>query len=101
MANVLDELSRNVGDEFSDDSLLVIAAYEQGAAGRTLEMRNMLQGLTDKFPESSRRIRTIWFLKENGRISDSQFEFALRFLAVGTVSQNPGDFGVNAEAVKF
>lgn len=101
MANVLDELSRNVGDEFSDDSLLVIAAYEQGAAGRTLEMRNMLQGLTDQFPESSRRIRTIWFLKDNGKISDSQFEFALRFLAVGTISQNPQDFGVNAEAVKF
>ncbi|CAN5784615.1 hypothetical protein BH20ACI4_BH20ACI4_15900 [soil metagenome] len=101
MANVLDELSRNVGDEFSDDSLLVISAYEQGAAGKTLEMRNMLQGLTDKFPESSRRIRTIWFLKENGKISDSQFEFALRFLAVGTISQNPADFGVNAEAVKF
>lgn len=101
MANVLDELSRNVGDEFSDDSLLVIAAYEQGAAGQTLEMRNMLQGLTDKFPESSRRIRTIWFLKDNGKISDSQFEFALRFLAVGTISQNPRDFGVNAEAVKF
>lgn len=101
MANVLDELSRNVGDEFSDDSLLVIAAYEQGAAGRTLEMRNMLQGLTDKFPESSRRIRTVWFLKNNNKISDSQFEFALRFLAVGTISQNPSDFGVNAEAVKF
>lgn len=101
MANVLDELSRNVGDEFSDDSLLVISAYEQGAAGQTLEMRNMLQGLTDKFPESSRRIRTIWFLKENGKISESQFDFALRFLAVGTISQNPRDFGVNAEAVKF
>lgn len=101
MANVLDELSRNVGDEFSDDSLLVVAAYEQGAAGQTLEMRNMLQGLTDKFPESSRRIRTIWFLKDNGKISDSQFDFALRFLAVGTISQNPRDFGVNSEAVKF
>lgn len=101
MANVLDELSRNVGDEFSDDSLLVISAYEQGAAGQTLEMRNMLQGLTDKFPESSRRIRTIWFLKDNGKISDSQFDFALKFLAVGTISQNPRDFGVNSEAVKF
>ncbi|MEO6588121.1 MAG: FHA domain-containing protein [Pyrinomonadaceae bacterium] len=101
MANVLDELSRNVGDEFSDDSLLVIAAYEQGASGQTLEMRNMMQGLTDKFPESSRRIRTIWFLKDNGKITDSQFEFALRFLAVGTISQNPREFGVNAEAVKF
>ena len=101
MANVLDELARNVGDEFSDDSLLAIAAYEQGAAGKTLEMRNMLQGLTDQFPESSRRIRTIWFLKDNGKISDSQFEFALRFLAVGTIAQNPKDFGVNAEAVKF
>lgn len=101
MANVLDELSRNVGDEFSDDSLLVISAYEQGAAGKTMEMRNMLQGLTDQFPESSRRIRTIWFLKDNGKISESQFEFALRFLAVGTISQNPRDFGVNAEAVKL
>ncbi len=101
MANILDELARNVGDEFSDDSLLAIAAYEQGAAGKTLEMRNMLQGLTDQFPESSRRIRTIWFLKDNGKISDSQFEFALRFLAVGTISQNPKDFGVNAEAVRF
>lgn len=101
MAGVLDDLSRNVGDEFSDDSLLVIAAYEQGAAGQTLAMRDMLQSLTDKFPESSRRIRTIWFLKENGKISDSQFEFALRFLAVGTISQNPPDFGVNAQAVKF
>jgi len=101
MANVLDELSRNVGDEFSDDSLLAISAYEQGAAGQTLEMRNMLQGLTDKFPESSRRIRTIWFLKDNGKISESQFDFALKFLAVGTISQNPRDFGVNSEAVKF
>lgn len=101
MANTLDELSRNVGDEFSDDSLLTIAAYEQGAAGKSLEMRNMLQGLTDQFPESSRRIRTIWFLKDNRKISDSQFEFALRFLAVGTISQNPRDFGVNAEAIKF
>lgn len=101
IANVLDELSRNIGDEFSDDSLLVISAYEQGAAGQSLEMRNMLQGLTDKFPESSRRIRTIWFLKDNGKISDSQFDFALKFLAVGTISQNPRDFGVNSEAVKF
>ena len=101
MAEVLDELSRNIGDEFADDSLIVIAAYEQGAAGKTLEMRNMLQGLTDQFPESSRRIRTIWFLKDNNKISESQFEFALRFLAVGTISQNPRDFGVNAEAVKF
>lgn len=101
MADVLDDLSRNIGDEFSDDALLVIAAYEQGAAGKTLAMRDMLQSLTDKFPESSRRIRTIWFLKENGRITDSQFEFALRFLAVGTISQNPADFGVNAEAVRF
>ena len=95
------KLARNVGDEFSDDSLLAIAAYEQGAAGKTLEMRNMLQGLTGSISQSSRRIRTIWFLKDNGKISETQFEFALRFLAVGTIAQNPKDFGVNAEAVKF
>src|SRR5690606_35735636 len=65
MAEVLGVLRTQIGDEFGDDVLLTIAAYDQGAAGDTMKMRNMLQGLTGKFPQvSSRTIRSIWFLKK-------------------------------------
>jgi hypothetical protein len=101
MSEVLDKLSTQVGSELADDSLLVIAAFDQGTAGEFLKMRNMLQQLSNQFPESSRTIRTIWFLHKNGKISETQFEFALRFLAIGTITQNPKDFNVNAEELKF
>jgi hypothetical protein len=61
----------------------------------------MLQDLANKFPESPRAIRTIWFLQKNGKITQSEFDGALNFLAVGTISQNPKEFGVNAEALTF
>ena len=101
MAEILDELTRNIGDERSDDALLVIAAYEQGASGNALGLRNKLQGLVNESPSSSRQIRTIWFLKNSNHITEAEFESALRFLAIGTISQNPKEFGVNAEAVIF
>jgi pSer/pThr/pTyr-binding forkhead associated (FHA) protein len=99
MADVLDKLSVHLGNEFGEDALLIIAAYGQGAAGDTMKLRNMLQELANKFPESTRAIRTIWFLQKNGKISQSEFDSALNFLAIGTISQNPKEFGVNAEAL--
>ncbi|HSK72979.1 MAG TPA: hypothetical protein VK892_14870, partial [Pyrinomonadaceae bacterium] len=102
MAETLDNLTVVFGNELADDTLLVIAFYEHGVAGRTLAARDMVAGLTRQFPNvSSRQIRTIWFLKESGKISDAEFEQALRFLAIGTIMQNPKDFGVNAEAINF
>ena len=99
MAEVLGKLGTQIGSELGDDCLLMMAAYDQGAAGDYMKMRNMLQDLATRSPESSRAIRTIWFLKQGGKISDEQFNFALRFLAIGTISQNPKDYGVNAEAL--
>ncbi len=101
IAQILDELSRNIGDERSDDALLVIAAYEQGASGNSLGLRNKLQGLVNESPSSSRQIRSIWFLRKNNHITEAEYEAALRFLAIGTVTQNPKEFGVNAEAIVF
>jgi pSer/pThr/pTyr-binding forkhead associated (FHA) protein len=101
MADTLDKLGVQVGNELGDDCLLMMAAYDQGAAGDFLKMRNMLQDLATKMPESSRSIRSIWYLKKNDKISDGQYELALRFLAVGTIMQNPGEFGVNAQAVNL
>jgi pSer/pThr/pTyr-binding forkhead associated (FHA) protein len=97
MADVLYKLGVSVGSERADDALVVIAIYEQGAAGDFLKMRNMLQDLANKSPESSRAIRTIWFLQKNGKISQAEYENALNFLAIGTIAQNPKDFGVNAD----
>lgn len=99
MADVLDKLNTQIGSELADDTLLMIAAYDQGAAGDYQRLRNMLQDLSNKFPESSRAIRTIWFLEKNGKITGGEFDRALTFLAIGTITQNPKDFGVNAEVL--
>jgi hypothetical protein len=99
IVDVLEKLDRQIGSEMGDDCLLMMAAFDQGTAGDFMKMRNMLQALAVKTPESSRAIRTIWFLKKNGKITDAEFDLSLRFLAIGTVSQNPKDYGVNAEAL--
>jgi hypothetical protein len=57
--------------------------------------------LVNESPSSSRQIRSIWFLKKNNHITEAEYESALRFLAIGTITQNPKDFGVNAEAIVF
>ena len=95
----LGKIAPHIGSELSEDSLLLIAALDQAAAGDTMKMRNMLQDLATKNPESTREIRTIWFLEKEGKITKAEFERALTFLAIGTITQNPKAFGVNAEAL--
>lgn len=97
MADVLDKLHTQIGDELSDDCLLMIAAFDQGQRGDFMGLRNMLQDLVTKFPESSRAIRSIWFLQKQGKISGPEFDFAIQFIAIGTISQNPKDFGLSSE----
>jgi hypothetical protein len=102
MAGVLDKLTIVLSNEWADDALLVIAAYNEGVAGNTLQMRNRVASLTKKNPNSSpREVRTIWFLREKGEISASQYDFALNFLAIGAITQNPKAFGVSSEALKL
>ena len=102
MSENLAKLSGILGYELAGDNLLVIAAYDQGASGKERQMRDTLGGMMKKFPTvHPTSIRTIWFLRENGKLSDAEFDFAIKFLAVGTVMQNPKDFNVNAEAVTF
>jgi len=97
MADILDKLHTQIGDELSDDCLLMIAAFDQGQRGDFQGLRNMLQDLATKVPESSRAIRTIWFLQKQNKISGAEFDLAIEFLAVGTISQSPKDFGISAD----
>jgi pSer/pThr/pTyr-binding forkhead associated (FHA) protein len=102
MLPIFGELRVTLSNNLADDNLLMIAAYDQGKAGKFKDLRNTLEALAKKNPSTSpRQIRTIWFLKKQGKITDAEYEFALRFLAIGTITQNPQDFGVNAEAVIF
>ncbi len=101
MVDILAVLGTQIGNEFGDDALMMIAVYDQGAAGDTMKLRNQLQSLTTKFPQSARTIRSIWFLKSNNQITDQEYDFALRFLAIGTITQNPKGFNVNAEPLKL
>lgn len=102
MLETLSNLRASLGNELADDNLLIIAAYDQGAANQNLAMRDTVANLTNKFPNvSSRTVRTIWFLQENGKLSDAQYDFALKFLAIGIITQNPKDFNVQSEALIF
>jgi pSer/pThr/pTyr-binding forkhead associated (FHA) protein len=99
--DTLNELRESVGNNLADDCLLMMAAYSEGASGDKSKMRDRLAQATKGSQLSARQIRTIWFLKESGKISDTQFDLAIRFLAIGTISQNPKDFGVSEEPLIF
>lgn len=99
VADVYAKLLIHIGTERGDDCLLLVAAYDQGKNGETMKMRNMLQNLATEVSESPRTVRTIWFLEKRQKISPAEFDRALTFLAIGTISQNPGDFGVKTDAL--
>ena len=96
MAEVFGKLRTPIGNELSDEALLMVAAYHQGSGGA---MINMLQKVVNEYPDAPRDVRTIWFLHDKGKLSDGAFDFAIMFLAVGTIAQNPKDFNVNCDAL--
>ncbi len=74
------------GTELANDSLLTVAAYAQGDPPNTT--RDRIANLTKNSPNASAAIvRTIWFLKENDKLSQPAFDFAVRFIAVGAMLQ--------------
>jgi pSer/pThr/pTyr-binding forkhead associated (FHA) protein len=101
VVDVYDKLAIHISNENSDDILLLVAAYDQGAAGDFMKMRNMLQQLATKTNVGPRELRSIWYLEKSGNMAKADYERALNFLAIGTIAQNPKEFGVNAEALSL
>lgn len=106
MLPVLGKLKISLDNNFADDNILIIAAYKQGKNGNINAMQNKLAGFSKELSNkgesvTNREMRKIWFLKQRGKLSDAEFEYAVNFLAIGVIMQNPKDFGVNAEAVVF
>ena len=102
MVDVLSQLKIQIGDAFANECIIIIGAYDQGERGQFLEMRDTMTKLaTDNPGISSRKVRTAWFLRERGKLSDSQFELVLRFLALGAISRDPKSFGISADPLRF
>ena len=102
MLPVFSELKITLDNKLADDCLLMVAGYERGAAGKPRALQSILEAIAKQSQGvSPREIRSIWFLKDKGKITDAEFNFALQFIAVGTIMQNPKDFNVNADAVVF
>ncbi len=102
MLPILNELKITLDNKLANDSLLIIAAYERGAAGKPRSLQSVLEALSKNTQNvSPREIRSIWFLRARDKITEAEYNFALQFLAIGAITQNPKDFGVNAEAVAF
>ncbi len=100
VAEIYDKLSVQLGGSTFDDALLMVAAYEQGVAGETMKMRDLVVNLAGKEnAPNSREVRTVWYLKKQGKLSAPDYERVLDFLAIGTIAQNPKEFGVNAMAL--
>ena len=102
MLPILSDLKVTLDNKLADDNLLIIAAYDRGAANQPRSLQSALEALSKQTQNvSPREIRTIWFLKEKGKITDAEYNFALQFIAIGAIMQNPKDFNVNADAVVF
>ncbi|MCY7377638.1 MAG: hypothetical protein LH472_16900, partial [Pyrinomonadaceae bacterium] len=102
MLPILNDLKITLDNKLADDNLMIIAAYERGAAGKPRSLQSTLEAMSKNTQNvSPREIRTIWFLKSKDKITDAEFNFALQFLAIGAITQNPKDFNVNADAITF
>ncbi|CAN5275374.1 hypothetical protein BH10ACI1_BH10ACI1_16230 [soil metagenome] len=106
MLPILSKLKIPLGNDFANDNLLIIAAYNQGKSGDFKSLQGKIYALSISLSKKGesvtpRELRTIWFLKNNGKLTDAEFESAVNFLAIGVIMQNPKAFGVNAEQVIF
>lgn len=84
------------GDELAADSLLSVAALEEGPS-----LQWKINRLAGRVNDSPSAIRSVWYLHDHRVISDQTYNFVLRFLAIGVIAQDPQQFGISAEPMIF
>ena len=90
MAPELQKYALVLGTELANDNLLSIAGYAEGNPPNAV--RDRVAALTLTPGTTAATVRTIWFLRDNNKLSESAFDFAVRFIAAGTILQNPSAF---------
>ena len=97
-----DQLAVHNPTSLADDILLLVAAYDQGAAGENTKLRDIIEALGRKDKSTPpREIRSIWYLEKAGKLTSAEIDRAITFLAIGTIAQNPKEFGVNTEPLRL
>jgi hypothetical protein len=84
------------GDELASDTLLSVAALEEGEA-----LQSRITKLAGHVNDSPTTIRSIWYLHDHQVISEQTYNFVIRFMAMGVIAQDPQKFGVSADPLNF
>jgi pSer/pThr/pTyr-binding forkhead associated (FHA) protein len=92
----LAKMRATFGDETFNDSLLSVAALEEGAS-----LQSKITKLAGRVNDSVATIRSVWYLHDHQVISDQTHNFVLRFIAIGVIAQDPRKFGIAADPLTF
>lgn len=101
MLPTLSKLRIIFGTELANDSLLVIATSDHPPTGNFHPLQLTISKMAKAQRESVSKIRTVWYLHDQQKISGEEYELVLRFLAIGVIAQDPHHFGVDAEPLSF
>lgn len=91
-------LRATFGTNDADSSLILIAAFRMGGGEkRSHPLLPMIRRVVKK-PLTQ---RNIWFLHDSGGIGPETYDFVVKFLALGVISQAPRQFGIAADPLSF
>jgi predicted component of type VI protein secretion system len=96
LSPVLARMRAIFGDELANDSLLSVAALEEGPG-----LQGRITKLAGRVTDSPTTLRSIWYLRDHQVISSDTYDLVLRFLAIGVIAQDPQKFNIAAEALSF
>jgi hypothetical protein len=100
-AGILQDLafvSTTFGAGTAENAMVSLAAYKEGRGTKKSHpmLARLRRGEID--PQTQ---RNVWFLHERKMISDEQYNFVVKFLAMGILAENPRFFGINTEPLAF
>lgn len=91
-------LKATFGSGLADGSLIIVAAYRMGTGTKRSHplLASMRRAVKDPLTQ-----RNIWYLRERGALESDAYDFAITFIAVGVIAQQPRQFGVASAPVSF
>jgi hypothetical protein len=101
MLPIFGELRVTLANNLADDNLLMIAAYDQGKAGKFKDLRNTLEALARKIRTSARAKSARSGFSKAGQNHRCRIRIRAPLSRHRHGNAKPKDFGVNSEAVVF
>ena len=105
MAPRLLTLRATFGTETANSTLLLVAAYPYPFNPPIGSQTRTPHPLASKLVEFGGRqstvdtseARSVWFLREKNGITAEAYDLVIRLLAIGIISQNPRQYGIEAD----